>query len=404
MRKEEEGVAESDPYDCKMPKVKKTKKRSGSVKSPGVPFASGFRLPTPKQSLRAAKTASHEELEREFLDDPHDPHFSPIPTPTSIDDWLAQYVEEGQTYSQFLRECPWLSTRKIKRCRMPFRPSGKVLSERYPDGKIYLLPLGEFDAFACAPKFSDLAEYASVFFSLKVEVLPAIRLEVDRLEGRVFWLDTPPEGEGHHQGRRKSGRVTKHRLEARFDRGSGRYQLQADSLVNWIDLVMPADALCLVALTMSDIYQSPSDLFVAGLAGVRHRVGVFSLKRYDPTATFSTEHWHDVAAGKGRDVVAGKGRETEPSPSDLRTILQRSCKLLVHELSHLLCVDHCIFYSCCMNGSGHLTEDFQQSMHLCPVDLRKLQHLCGFDVRERYGKLGEFFERHGLSAEERWIR
>lgn len=38
--------------------------------------------------------------------------------------------------------------------------------------------------------------------------------------------------------------------------------------------------------------------------------------------------------------------------------LQRSCKLLVHEIAHLLGVDHCIWFSCCMNGSGHLSEDF----------------------------------------------
>eukprot|EP00118_Oscarella_pearsei_P004823 m.21161 g.21161 ORF g.21161 m.21161 type:complete len:75 (+) comp28147_c0_seq1:1433-1657(+) len=46
-----------------------------------------------------------------------------------------------------------------------------------------------------------------------------------------------------------------------------------------------------------------------------------------------------------------------------RLILQRSCKLLVHELSHLLGVDHCVFYDCCMNGSGHLEEDFSGSIY-----------------------------------------
>ena len=30
----------------------------------------------------------------------------------------------------------------------------------------------------------------------------------------------------------------------------------------------------------------------------------------------------------------------------------------MHEIAHLLGVDHCIWYSCCMNGSGHLSEDF----------------------------------------------
>ncbi len=375
-----------------MPKVKKSK--SGSGKSCGVPFATGFHPPTAKQSARAARTFKDEKLGRDFQDCPTAPHFSPIPQPTSIDDWLAQYVEEGQTYTQFLKECPWISHRKVKKCRMLFDPSGSTLSKRYPEGKVYLLPLGKFDD--CAPNFSDLAEYASIFFSLKVEVLPVVHLEVDKLEGQVFWLNGDTESSPSTRvGRRKNQRIIKYRLAARFHRASGNYQLEADSLISKVDHIMPSDALCLVALTMSDIYQTPSDLFVAGLAGVRYRAGVFSFRRYDPTLSFSAEHWHEIT---------GEHQPRKLSPQDLRVILQRSCKLLVHELSHLLCVDHCIWHSCCMNGSGHLAEDFCQSMHLCPVDLRKLQHLCGFGVRERYKRLREFFRKHGLAEEEKWVQ
>ena len=48
-------------------------------------------------------------------------------------------------------------------------------------------------------------------------------------------------------------------------------------------------------------------------------------------------------------------------------LLQRCCKLLVHEIGHLLGVGHCIHYACCMQGSGHLLEDFEQPSFLCPV-------------------------------------
>lgn len=35
-------------------------------------------------------------------------------------------------------------------------------------------------------------------------------------------------------------------------------------------------------------------------------------------------------------------------------------------------------------GSGHVSEDDEQPMHLCPVDLHKLYHaLGGFDVEDR---------------------
>ncbi|KAJ7376541.1 metallopeptidase [Desmophyllum pertusum] len=86
-----------------------------------------------------------------------------------------------------------------------------------------------------------------------------------------------------------------------------------------------------------------------------------------------------------------------------QVVLQRSCKLLVHEIAHLFGVNHCIWFSCCMNGSGHLSEDFAQPIYLCPVDLHKLQHLCGFDVVDRYRKLLEFFKRHGMTDEAQWF-
>jgi len=158
---------------------------------------------------------------------------------------------------------------------------------------------------------------------------------------------------------------------------------------------MPKDALVLMALTTMDVYCDEPDLFVAGLAGGNARAGVFSLRRYDPSLTFSEEHWYDISRKQSEE--AAESRETG------KVMLQRSIKLLVHEIAHLLGVDHCIWYSCCMNGSGHLEEDFRQSMHLCPVDLRKLQHLCGFDVVERYSKLAEFFAKHDLTEEKDWV-
>ena len=53
--------------------------------------------------------------------------------------------------------------------------------------------------------------------------------------------------------------------------------------------------------------------------------------------------------------------------------------MVVHELGHLFAIDHCTFHFCCMNGSGHLQEDYDQPLHFCPVDLRKLQRITGAD-------------------------
>lgn len=379
-----------------MPKGKSSwaSKQKASV----LPYARGFHPPTAKQRSRAVSSSGHENVEKAFQD-VEEAFFSPIPQPSSIDDWLAQYNEEGQSYSKFLGECPWLSRRKVKYCRMTFKPAGDTLAKKYPEGKIYLLPLGEFEEVAHAPDFSHLADYATIFFAQQVEVLPAVELRVDRTQEKVFWIE-PSESRSQLKSsdevgpkRRRSSRTLMHSLEARFHRTSGNYQLQGTSVLIRIKQMMPADAICLMALTMSDIYDTPPDLFVAGLAAGNHRVGVFSLKRYNPTLAFSTEHWHRISQADVRI----------PRPQIQRLVLQRSCKLLVHEVAHLLGVDHCIWYSCCMNGSGHLAEDFRQSMHLCPVDLRKLRHLCGFDVVERYRGLARFFKTHGLAEEEKWV-
>jgi hypothetical protein len=95
-----------------MPKLKKVKEDLKFV-----PYASGFKPPNKHRQLKAVGFDGVVPLEYNTGTSPDDKSFQffkPIPQPTSIDDWLAQYDEEGQTYKQFLLECPWLSTRKRK--------------------------------------------------------------------------------------------------------------------------------------------------------------------------------------------------------------------------------------------------------------------------------------------------
>ena len=55
-------------------------------------------------------------------------------------------------------------------------------------------------------------------------------------------------------------------------------------------------------------------------------------------------------------------------------------------------------------GSGHLEEDFRQPMHLCPVDLHKVQLLSGVDIVERYLQLAKFYKDHVMENEYSWIK
>jgi archaemetzincin len=57
-----------------------------------------------------------------------------------------------------------------------------------------------------------------------------------------------------------------------------------------------------------------------------------------------------------------------------------------------------------MNGSNHLDEADARPLHLCPVDLRKLQSSIGFDVASRYLALRDFDSDARFSDEAKWIQ
>lgn len=382
------------PRPCRgvpnMPSVKRKKKSRERV----VPYARGFVPPTANRRNLALGSRTLKPALAQQLLPKNDDLFVPVPPPASIDDWLAQYKEEGQTYAQFLNDCPWLSDRKVMYYKSTFIPSGKSITKKYPKGKIYILPLNSDrdPPSAIVPKFEDLADYTQRFYSVPVEVLPAMQLKVDLQQRLLVWPEDDkrePESSAYRKKLRRQD------ITIRYHEKTKHFQLKADTLLGYVKHVMPKDALVLMALTTMDVYCDEPDLFVAGLAGGNARAGVFSLRRYDPSLTFSPEHWYDIS--RKLSEKEDKSRETT------KVMLQRSIKLLVHEIAHLLGVDHCIWYSCCMNGSGHLEEDFRQSMHLCPVDLRKLQHLCGFDVTQRYSELAEFFAKHDLTEEKDWV-
>jgi len=66
-------------------------------------------------------------------------------------------------------------------------------------------------------------------------------------------------------------------------------------------------------------------------------------------------------------------------------------------------IAHCIYFRCLMNGSSSLAESDRRPLHLCPVDLRKLQWLIGFDFAERYSRLQRFWRAAGDASETAWV-
>jgi archaemetzincin len=151
-------------------------------------------------------------------------------------------------------------------------------------------------------------------------------------------------------------------------------------VLDFLKTRVPADAFCVLAITMQDLYPEPSWNFVFGQASLRERAGVYSFARYDP-----------AFYGETRD----KNYET--------LLLRRSCKVLAHETGHMFGLAHCTFFNCLMNGSNHLAESDRRPLHLCPVCLRKLQWSIGFDVLERYRALERLTRADGFTDEADWF-
>ena len=147
------------------------------------------------------------------------------------------------------------------------------------------------------------------------------------------------------------------------------------------------ELLC-VAVTMADIYPDENWNFVYGQARVIDGLGVYSFARLDPLFPASSQ-----------------GLLKIPLTEEHRLIILRRCvKILLHELGHLFGLNHCIYYTCLMNGANHEIEMDRQPLYLCPVCLRKLYSTLRFDVREIYEKFANLCEQYSLEEESTWYR
>jgi archaemetzincin len=214
--------------------------------------------------------------------------------------------------------------------------------------KLYLQPLGSFDENEGA-SLDQLRRFTAIFFMMDVAVLPPLR---DAL----------------------------HHVTSRRNPYTGQTQWLTSDILSLLVTRLPEDAFALLGITMTDLYPDPSWNFVFGQASPQSRVGVYSFARYDP-------RFYGEA----------------PSADSRQVMLRRSCKVLAHEICHMFGIDHCLWYRCLMNGSNHLAEADARPLHLCPVDLRKLQWSIGFDVGERYRRLRDFYRQAGFEDEAQWL-
>lgn len=215
-------------------------------------------------------------------------------------------------------------------------------------GIIYVQPIGALDPES-SPPLEVMAELAELYFGLPVTILPAVM--VGDVEAR--------------------GRANEY---------TGAAQLLAPEVMTWLQRRLPSDAYAIIALTDVDLYPEDDWNFVFGMGAFKERVGVYSFARYHPRFY---------------------GERVEPEAAR-HLVLQRSLRVLVHELGHMFGMHHCAHYECVMNGSNSLAESDTQPMHLCPIDLRKLQLVSERDLRARYHALAAFYARHGMTDEAAW--
>jgi archaemetzincin len=81
------------------------------------------------------------------------------------------------------------------------------------------------------------------------------------------------------------------------------------------------------------------------------------------------------------------------------TCLRRTIGLATHEIGHVFHLPHCIAFSCRMNGSNHLAESDRRPLEFCPECLPKIWWSCSVDPAERFERLQDFAETHGLSKD-----
>ena len=222
---------------------------------------------------------------------------------------------------------------------------------RHPNArrnKLYLQPLGSFGE-GTGVSLAELRRFTTTFFMMDVALLPPLDL-------------------------------TKSHVTTRENFYTHRRQMLTGDILKLLYGRLPPDAFALLGITMTDLYPGDNWNYVFGQAAPRSAVGVYSFARYDPT-------------------FYGKAS----SPATRQLLMRRSCKILAHEVSHMFGIDHCIWFRCAMNGCNHLDELDGAPLHLCPVDLRKLQWSVGFDVVERYRRLREFCAQAGLNDEAAWF-
>uniref|UniRef100_A0A8C8SGF9 Archaelysin family metallopeptidase 1 n=1 Tax=Pelusios castaneus TaxID=367368 RepID=A0A8C8SGF9_9SAUR len=151
-------------------------------------------------------------------------------------------------------------------------------------------------------------------------------------------------------------------------------------------LSSPMDALCVLGLTLLDLYPCETWNFTFGKFLPGQEVGVCSFARF--SGSFPQPGCTTLNPAPRREElckVTAKGRGRTLLFSVLEMV--QCCKVTCHEICHLIGLGNCRWLQCLMQGALSLDEALLRPLEPCPVCLRKLQYVVGFKLIERYRQL-----------------
>ncbi len=102
----------------------------------------------------------------------------------------------------------------------------------------------------------------------------------------------------------------------------------------------------------------------------------------------------EACEGSGRAIVSTSRYSIDTDPE--RDGLTRLCKILSHEVFHLLGLPHCLRWECNMNGKNSLDEVNDDPLTLCPDCLSKLCYSIDREPEEYLKEASHFLFVHNL--------
>lgn len=285
-----------------------------------IKFAQGFKHATPEE-IREAIGDCHNERHYHFeMKRPSDDEtnfYCPVPDPTSIDDWLAQYVEDRDSFDE------WNGLRK--------KIAGKNFHLKKNIGLLWIEKDG--DSNDRRKYLTHLKRFVEAFYyGINVTILDSVHIKKDK--------------HGHFvESEDIIYRIKSRRCHEYDEDKAGEDEIQfraADVIVplNKLRKHLQDEVSCVCGVTMDDLYIGAKDSFTCGLAQGGDSIGVFSMCRYDPLFRKSPPKKRNkkITVSWEEDGIVNEDTLTE---NDL-VILERCCKIVVHEIAHMVQVGHCV--------------------------------------------------------------